>query len=113
MNFYQQLYLDENIKKPDKVKKQLNRGKLRPDIYVLVWSPELLRLELYTSFMLQQKYYKDHPPLIVGLASGWEQGIGLIAQIAEESLRAIGKVDFSAYLLRNRQQSNVSDTIKD
>lgn len=113
MDFYQQLYHDENIKKPNKVKKQLSRGKLLPNIYVLVWSPELQRLELYTSLMLQQKYYKEHSPLIVGLASGWEQGVGLIEQIAKESLREIGKVDFSAYLLRNRQQSNVSDTIKD
>lgn len=102
MNFYQHLYYDENIKKPDKVKKQLSRGKLLPSVYVLVWSPELLRLELYTSLMLQQKYYKDHPPLIVGLTSGWEQGVGLIERIAEESLREIGKVDFSEYLLRNR-----------
>lgn len=103
MDFYKNLYMDETLKNPNKIKRKLAYGKFMPGIYVLAWSSGLNRLELYTSAMLLQWYYKENPPCIVGIASGQETGISMIQQIAEESLDTLGRVDFAAYLFGNGQ----------
>ena len=48
--------------------------------------------------MLQQYYYKEHPPYIIGLAGSKEEATRIIVKIAEEAVAKTGKADLTAYL---------------
>lgn len=98
VKFYKPLYIGDAVRKPDRIKRKLRRGKLTPGIYVLLWDGENSRLEMYNSLMLQQPYYKDQELYVIGIASGEDEGLQLIARMAEESWKKTGKVDFAASL---------------
>ena len=51
------------------------------------------RLEIYHSLMMQQWYYKEHQPYIIGIATTQEEAMEIIQQIAEEALCKTGQAD--------------------
>ena len=86
MKFYRNLYVGDTIKKPDKIKRKLIKYEKLPNIYVIAYMQENNRLEIYHSLMMQQWYYKEHQPYIIGIASSQEEAMEIIQQIAEEAL---------------------------
>ncbi len=100
MKFYRNLYVGDTIKKPAKIKRKLKRYAKLPGIYVVAYMQETKRLEIYHSLMMQQWYYKENPPYIVGIAASREEAVDIIKQIAEESLKETGQADLISYLFR-------------
>lgn len=98
MKFYKNLYIGDTIKKPDKIIKKLKKYKKLPGIYVIVCDGARKQLEIYHSLMLQQWYYKENPPAVLGIAGSQEEAFTLIQKIAQEAVAATGEVDLSAYL---------------
>ena len=108
MKFYRNLYVGDTIKKPDKIKRKLKKYAKLPNIYVIAYMQENKRLEIYHSLMMQQWYYKEHQPYIIGIATTQEEAMEIIQQIAEEALCKTGQADLISYLFEgNRNQQTL------
>ena len=105
MNFYRNLYVGNTIKKPDKIKRKLKKYAKFPGIYVIAYMQESNRLEIYHSLMMQQWYYKEHQPYIIGIASSQEEAVEMIGQIAREALCKTGQADLISYLFGDAKKS--------
>lgn len=98
MKFYKNLYVGYTIKKPDKIIRKLKKYAKLPNIYVVAYMQENNQLEIYHSLLMQQWYYKEHPPYIIGIAGSQEEAVDLIRQITEDALYQTGQVDLISYL---------------
>ena len=97
MKFYKYLYIGDTVKEPAKVKRKLklHAGQL---LYVLCLANGDDQLEIYHCAYLKQPYYRYHPPVIVGIASDYEEAVGLVLKITKECLAATGGCNLKAYL---------------
>lgn len=101
MDFYEELYISPAVTDPHRIKKDLMRGKghLLTYVLVLVRGPENRpQLEIMHCANLQQKYYRDHPPLIVGICEGKEDAFSMVEKITNESFALTGQWDPALYL---------------
>lgn len=98
MKFYQNLYIGDTIKKPEKIKKKLKRYAKINNVWLISYAKENNQLEIYHSLMLQQYYYKENPPYVIGLAGSQSEAEQIICRIAEEAMRKTGSADLTAYL---------------
>lgn len=106
MKFYKNLYIGDTIKNPGKTRRKLKRHAKLQNVYVIAYMAESGKLEIYHNLMFQQRYYKEHPPYVVGIAGSQEEAAQLICRIAEDSLRETGKVDLTGYLFSARAHAN-------
>lgn len=97
MKFYKYLYVGDTVKEPAKVKRKLklHAGQM---IYVIGLAGGEDNLEIYHSAYLKQRYYRQHPPVIVGIASGYEEAVEIVVKITKECLFARGDCNLKAYL---------------
>lgn len=102
MKFYQNLYIGDTIKKPEKIKKKLEKYAKLNNVWLIAYAEENSQLEIYHSLMLQQYYYRENPPYIIGIAGSHEEAAQIICRIAEESMRETGNADLTAYLFSDR-----------
>lgn len=102
--FLGQPYIGDSIKKPNKVIKKLRRGKKQLKVYLIVLSEGNGQLEIYHNIFLRQWYYKEHPPLIVGIAGDHEEAVELVCRITQEALEKTGKADLKDYLMAKRKR---------
>lgn len=98
MEFYPKLYIGETVKKPEKIKKKLKKYAKLNNIWLIVYAKENGQFEIYHCVMLQQYYYKENPPYVVGIAGSREEAAQIVRRIAEEAVRETGKADLAAYL---------------
>ena len=103
MFFYKNLYTGPSIKDPETVKEKLRTGRGQFTIYVIALSPVKPeagsnQLEILHSANLQQPYYRNYPPFIVGLASGRIEAIELVRDMVQEAYDHTGSADVRAYL---------------
>lgn len=99
MKFYKNLYIGDTITNPERIKRKLKlHKKLLPPVYIIAYAKENGQLEIYSSLLLKQWYYKENPPYVVGIAASEEEAYDIIRQIAEEAIKATGKPDLIAYL---------------
>lgn len=113
MYFYHRLYLSPSITDPETVKKDLVREKGDLHLYVLMLSPGSAdkggnQIEFCHSAVLQQPYYRQYPPVIIGFARTRNECMELVRQIVEESFRKTGKADLRAYLFPDGISAAVS-----
>lgn len=98
MKFYKNLYVGDTIKKPDKIKRKLQKYEKLPNVYVIAYQQENKQLEIYHSLFMQQWYYKEYPPYIIGIAGSQKEAVDIIRQITENALRQTGQADLISYL---------------
>lgn len=108
MKFYKNLYVGNTIKKPAKIKRKLKKYAKLPNIYVIAYQQENNQLEIYHSLFMQQWYYKEHPPYIIGIAGSQEEAVDLIRQMTEDALHQTGQADLIAYLFDEAYEEGVS-----
>ena len=97
MKFYKYLYIGDTVKEPDRVKRRLKLHAVQM-IYVVCLAQEDDQLEIYHCAYLKQRYYRHHPPVIVGIAASYDEAVELVVRITKESLLATGGCDLKAYL---------------
>lgn len=84
----------------------MKRHKIKPGFYVIAYMRDTARLEICSSVLLAQWYYKDNPPgCIVGLANGREEALLLIERIAGDAFAATGEVSLVEYLTQTDPES--------
>ena len=119
MYFYKKLYVGSSIRDPEKVKKNLRIGKGQFTIYVIALSPSrpgigANQLEILHCVNLQQPYYKQYPPYIVGIASGRIEAIELVRRMVQEAYDHTRSGDVRAYLfphgIRFDRASEIAET---
>lgn len=102
MKFYKNLYIGDTIKKPDKIKRKLKKNAKLNNVYVIAYVEKDRRLEIFHSLMMQQYYYKENPPYIIGIAGSQAEANEIICRIAEEAIKNTGEADLIAYLLSDQ-----------
>ncbi len=98
MELCEPLYLSATIKNPRKLLKKLQKSSLPCHFFVLTLSGGMDQLEIYPAYCLQQPFYRNHFPVIVGLAGDYEEAVALLIQIVEDSLIYTGTCNLKAYL---------------
>lgn len=84
----------------------MKRHKIKPGFYVIAYMRDTARLEICSSVLLAQWYYKENPPgCIVGLANGREEAFSLIERIAGDALAATGEASLVEYLTQTDPES--------
>ena len=97
MKFYKYLYVGDTIKEPDKIKRKLKRHAGLP-VYISCIAAGDDQLEIYQSIYLRQKYYRYHPPFVVGIASNYNEAVELVVQITKECVATTGTCNLKEYL---------------
>ena len=97
MKFYKHLYIGDTVTNPAKIKRKLkfHAGTM---VYVIAVAQGDDQLEIYHSLMLQQWYYKEASPAVIGIAGSKEEAFDLIQKIAQEAVDTTGAADLTAYL---------------
>lgn len=112
MQFYRKLYISDKIRHPGILRHRLKRHAGSLDVYVIalcgmddpaVPAAGENQLEFYHNIFLQQPYYRQHTPYIVGLACGRADAIALCARIVQEAVAATGRADVCSYLFPSGQ----------
>lgn len=98
MKFYKNLYVGDTISNPDKIKRKLKKNAKLVNVYVIAYTEKEKRLEIYHSLMLQQPYYRENPPYVVGIANSQAEANEVICRIAQETVEKTGKADLVGYL---------------
>lgn len=97
MKFYRHLYIGDTVRNPIKTKWRLKHhaGTM---VYVITLAQGDDQLEIYHSAYLKQKYFRYHPPVIVGIASNHDEAVEIVIKITQECLDATGECDLKKYL---------------
>lgn len=103
MKFYKYLYVGDTVTNPRKIKWKLKRH-MGTSVYVITTAPMADQLEIFHSAYLKQKYYRVHPPIIIGIASGYEEAVQIIVKITQECVEATGNCNLKEYLKRKAKE---------
>ena len=84
--FYKELYWGESVKNRTVVKWKLKRGSGQFGIYCVV-KPEggSNQLEIINCAFLKQQYFLYHPAYVFGIASSYEEALGIVLRISQEA----------------------------
>ena len=106
MKLYKNLYIGDTVKKPERLIKKLKRHKIKPGFYVIAYMRDTARLEICSSVLLAQWYYKANPPGCIEICtSGREEALSLIERIGGDALAATGEVSLVEYLAQTDPES--------
>ncbi len=88
--FHNRLYVaDDLLKQKSRVLKKLKQGKLQFGVYVITLSlSESDMLDIYPSYVLLQKAFKEAKLTVVGIAGEQATAFSLIEQMTMDCLRA-------------------------
>ena len=100
LTWYNRLYVGNNAKrKVNRVIKKLNARKLVTGVYLITLaSNEKDQLDIINGVQLMQPIAYHRCPMVVGIASAYDEAVELVIQITEESLKKTGKADLRNYL---------------
>ncbi len=103
MKFYKYLYIGDTVTNPQKVKWKLKHH-AGVQVYVITVASFPDQLEILHSAYLKQRYYRYHPPIIVGIASNYEEAVQIVMKITQECLEATGNCNLREYLKRKAKE---------
>ena len=99
MKFYKYLYIGDTVTDPAKVKWKLKHH-AGTQVYVVSIAAGVDQLEIFHGAYLKQLYYRYHPPIIVGIASNYDEAVDIIIKITQECVDATGTCNLKEYLKR-------------
>ena len=97
--FADNLYIGESVDNPALVRWKLTHGAGQFGIYLI--TPALNgidQLEIIHCANLKQKYYREHPALIYGIAAGKAEAMDLLVTISDEASASGMDGDLLGYL---------------
>lgn len=99
MKFYKYLYIGDTVTNPAKVKWKLKHH-AGTQVYVISIAAGDDQLEIFHAAYLKQRYYRYHPPVIVGIASDYDEAVAMIVKITRECVDVTGSCNLKEYLKR-------------
>ena len=96
------LYLGESVEKKEKrIREDMEQGKLRWHVYVLMLStnPEN-QVDILSAGFLRQPFYRHQDLTVVGLAQGREEALAVLQRMAADAVRETGAGNLRAFLTR-------------
>jgi hypothetical protein len=85
MKFYKQLYISNSIKKNTfQIKYSISHHPLKKSYFIICLSKTSDQLDIFNSKYLIQRYYKKHPPYIIGVAKNRQDSILLVQNIIKD-----------------------------
>lgn len=102
LNWYEPLYIGDNVKKKvEKYRKNLDKGKLVPGVFLITLASNGTdQLDIISSYYLLQNTVYQRCPMIVGIAKGYDEACELLIRMTEESLTHTGQANIKEYLLQ-------------
>ncbi len=99
MEIYSRLYIGDSVNNPDKAIKKLKKGSRLLNIFVITvaYNPND-QLDIYSSQILCQKYYRRNKPYVIGIAGTYEEALELVVQITNETVTVTGGGNIKEYL---------------
>lgn len=98
--FYPKLYVSPNLKKKKRtIVGKIKKGKLIPNLYVITLSQGSNMMEFYHEFILNQPYYKEHMPYIIGISKGYEETVELVQKILLDAYEHTGEYNIKKFIL--------------
>lgn len=97
MKFYKYLYAGDTIKNLPKMKWKLKHH-AGVNLYVITIAQGADQLEIFHGAYLKQRYFRYHPPIVVGIASNYEEAVQIIMEITQECLNVTGACNLKDYL---------------
>ena len=102
MRFYKNLYVSESMAKK---KEKLNKKKYPLKTYVIALIEEgENQLEFYSTLMFRQGSVIDDDIFAVGLASGYDDALYLVEEIAKEVYEKTGDLDIRSYIRKQERE---------
>lgn len=100
MKWYNRLYLGSGLQgKKEKLIRKLECNAGLPGICLLTLASNGKDLfDILPSHLLKQKALRRNLPPIIGIAVGYEEAVGLVTGIVEETIRETGGTDVRQYL---------------
>ncbi len=108
MKFYKYLYIGDTVTEPAKIKRKLKHH-AGVQAYVVTIAQGEDQLDIYHSAYLKQKYYRFHPPIIVGIASDHDEAVQLVVKITQECLETMGNCNLKEYLKQRVKQTIITE----
>lgn len=87
------LFLGKRISKPEKYVKKLNRGKHLKKFYIVTFMNDSHRMEVYSSYMFFQKYFRQQHFLISAIVNDEGEAFEYIRALSEISMKKYGEFD--------------------
>lgn len=106
MEFYSPLYVGESVRHPDRVIRRLRKGSFLINAYIILLAEGEDLLEIYNAKIFAQPVYRNRPRIVVGVAGDYEEAVGLVVKITQESLAARGDCALKTYLLERMKEKN-------
>ncbi|MCI9490292.1 hypothetical protein AALC75_00965 [Lachnospiraceae bacterium 48-42] len=106
MRYYCNLYLGESIrKKRRKIIRKLNKGKLLPEVYILVLPEgEDNQLEIYGCAQFLQPFFPERDFFVVGIGKGFEEALEIVEEITKEVYNETMGAEIRDYILKKEQE---------
>ena len=99
--FDDNLYISDMIRDPALVKWKLRHGAGLVSVYLIASAQNGIdQLDLFNSRVLHQKYYRDNPVHVFGIAGSRRDAIKLVIKISEEASQCSMDGDLVGYLQR-------------
>lgn len=93
-------------KKKDKIIQKMKKGKYPLTIYILALIEEgENQLEFYSSAILRQSVVSDDGIFVVGIASGYDDAVYMVEDIAKEVYEKKGNLDIRSYIQEREAQA--------
>ena len=101
MRWYEDLYVGYNLlDKKRQVIRKIKNGKPQLNKYVITLPQnDYDTLEIYTSNILNQKWYRDSDMVVVGITEGMEEAMDMIQLIIMDCLNDTGEVKVKKYIM--------------
>lgn len=105
MEWYPRLYIGKSVNNPDKLIHKLQKHSRFLNAFVIILSRNPSdQLEIHKACYLSQKYYREHPPYVIGIAGDYDEAVELVRQIAEEAYALKGNCRLKEYLTSQRDE---------
>ena len=100
MRWYEDLYLSENIAgKGILFREEIESGKYRRNLYLITLAVnERDMLDIRKAAALTRVKLRDTLPMIIGMASGYDQALGLAQKIVSDCYEQTGGADIRGFL---------------
>lgn len=101
MNWYSKLYVGKKAeKKKEKIRKEIDREIYKGNTYLITLSSNPKNnLEIFSVQELRFPYLREHCPMIVGIALGWEEALEVLQEMVKEVYYSTGEANLREYFL--------------